>query len=154
MSITHLHSHCTPQHPLSHPHAFLASTFPPTCCCMHLCTFTLVCVHPANLRQLCPTSRTRHVPTSQTMVEAAQPPPICPNELSPHSAHQILILAVKHCCMLWHPLHPHKIYSGSMSHMVLYLLTRPDASGLRPRSLQSVHSIVPSCPCVSLFGFD
>ena len=48
MFSTNLHSHHTPQHPMSHPHAFLASAFPPICHCMHLCTFTLVHVHHAH----------------------------------------------------------------------------------------------------------
>ena len=137
-SSTHLHSHCTPQHPLSHPHALLASTFPPTCHCMHPHAFTLVCVHPTNLRQLCPTSRTRRVLTSQTTVDAAQPPPIHPNELSPHSAHQTLILTVKHCCTLWHPLHLQDLFWERIPHGSL-----PPDSSRRVRSAPQVASICP-----------
>ena len=111
-SSTHLHSHSTLQHPLSHPHAFLASTFPPTCCCMHLCAFTLVYVHLTNLCQLHPMSPTCHVLTSWMTVDAAQPPSFRPNELSPHSTHQTLMLAIKHCCTLWRSLHSPPIPIG------------------------------------------
>ena len=137
-SSNHLHSHRTPQHPLSHPHAFLASTFPPTCHCMHLHTFTLVCVHPANLHQLCPVSCTCHVPTSWTTVDAAQPPPICPNELSPHSVHQTLILAIKHCCMLRHLLHPQDLFWECIPHGSL----PPDSS----RCIWTVPRVASICP--------
>ena len=116
MSSTHLHSHSTLQHPLSHPHAFLASTFPPTYHCMHPRSFTLVHVHPTNLCQLHPASHTHCVLTSWTTVDAAQPPPFCPNELSPHSMHQTLILAVKHCCTLWHLLHPQDLFWEHVPH--------------------------------------
>ena len=138
MSSTHLHSHCTPQHPLSHPHTFLASAFPPTCCCMHLRAFTLIHVHSANLLQLCPVSCTCLIPISRTMVDAAQPPPIRPNELSSHSGHQTLILAVKHCCMLQHPLHLQDLFWECIPHGSL----PPDPSG-RIRTTPQVASICP-----------
>ena len=137
-SNTHLHSHSTPQHPLSHPHALLASTFPPTCCCMHTCAFTLVYVHPTNLRQLCPTSHTRHVLTSWMTVDAAQPPPFYPNELSPHSTHQTLILAIKHCCMLWHLLHPQDLSWEHIPHSS----SPPDSS----RCIWTVPQVISICP--------
>ena len=116
MASTHLHSHSTPQHPLSHPHALLASAFPPTCYCMHSCSFTLIHVHPTNLCQLHPASHTHCVLTSWMTVDAAQPLPLRPNKLSPHSMHQTLILAVKHCCMLWHPLHPQDLFWECVPH--------------------------------------
>ena len=118
--------------------AFPASAFPPTCHCMHLCAFTLVCVHPTNLCQLHPASRTRHVMTSRTMVDAAQPPPIHPNELSPHSAHQTLILTIKHCCMLQHPLHPQDLFWECVPHGSL-----PPDSSRRIRTTPRVASICP-----------
>ena len=138
MSSTHLHSHCTPQHPLSHPHALLASAFPPTCCCTHPHAFTLVHVHPANLRQLRPASRTRRVPTSRTTVDAAQPPFIRPNELSPHSMHQTLILAIKHCCMLQHLLHPQDLFWECIPHGSL----PPDLS----RCIRTTPQVASICP--------
>ena len=138
MSSTHLHSHCTPQHPLSHPHTFLASTFPPTCHCMHQGPFNLIHVHPTNLRQLCPASRTRHVPTLWTTVDAAQPPPIRPNELSPHSAHQSLISAVKHFCTLQHLLHLQDLFWEHIPHGSL-----PPDSSRRIRTAPQVASICP-----------
>ena len=135
---TNLHSHCTPQHPLSHPHTFLASALPPTCHCTHLCTFTLVCVHPANLCQICPASCTHHVPTLWMMVDTAQPPPICPNELSSHSAHQTFISAVKHCCTLWHLLHPQDLFWEC----VLHCSSPPDLS----RHIQTMPRVASICP--------
>ena len=100
MSSTHLHSHCTLQHPLSHSHTFPASTFPPTCHCMHPCAFTLI--HEHHTCSLPALPHVMHTPCPD-ITDAAQPPHICPNELSLHSTHQTLILAVKHCCMLWLP---------------------------------------------------
>ena len=133
-----LSDHCTLQHPLSHPHAFLASAFPPTCHCTHPHSFTLVHVHPTNLCQLCPASRTCHVPTSRTTVDAAQPPPIHPNELSLHSAHQTLILAIKHCCTLRHLLHPQDLFWKCIPHGSL-----PLDSFRRVRTAPQVASICP-----------
>ena len=134
MSSTNLHGHCTPQHPMSHPHAFLASAFPPTCCCTHLHTFTLVCVHPVNLCQLHPVSHTCHVQTSWTTEDAAQPPPICPNKLSLHSVHQTLILAIKHCCML----HLQDLFWECIPHGFL----PPDLS----RHFWTMPQVVSTCP--------
>ena len=60
-----------------------------------------------------------------------QPPPIRPNELSPHCAHQTLILAVKHCCMLRHLLHPQDLFWERVPHGSLppdSFQTRPDCA--------------------------
>ena len=98
---------------------------------------TSVCTMPI-LCQLHPVSCTCCILTSLTMIDAAQPPHVHPNELSLHSAHQTLISGVKHCCMLWHLLHPQDLFWECIPHGSL----PPDSS----RRVWTTLQVVSTCP--------
>ena len=96
-----------------------------------------MCTLPV-LHQLHPASCTHHVPTSQIMVDTAQPPPVHPNELSPHFTHQTLILGIKHCCMLQHLLHLQDLFWECIPHGS----SPPDSS----RCIRTVPKVISICP--------
>ena len=137
-SSIHLHSHHTPQHPMSHPHAFPASAFPSTCHCMHLCTFTPVCVHPTYSLPAPP--HIMHPPWPDIMDDGwhSTATSCPPNELSLCFTHQTLISGIKHCCTLQHLLHPQDLFWECIPHG-----SSPPDSFTHIRTVLKVVSICP-----------